>query len=124
MNGKTILVIEDDDATRLGFGLILREHGYTVEFASCGKEGLDYLQNHSPPDLIILDMLMNGMDGWQFLKHRDARWPAVVVIITTALGIANDEWPRSLGACGCLLKPITTEDLLEKVGKCLNPSPE
>jgi CheY-like chemotaxis protein len=117
--GKTILVIDDDDITRAGFGLVLREKGYTVELACNGHEALAYLRDHPAPDLIILDMLMEGMDGWQFLKQRDAEWHSIPVIIMTALGIASDEWARSLGAWGWLQKPIDLQVLLEEVGKCL-----
>jgi CheY-like chemotaxis protein len=89
MDTKTILVIEDDDVARTGFGTILTDHGYRVALASSGLDGLDYLDKYDPPDLIILDMLMPDMDGWQFLKHRDARWARVPVFIVTALPIAS-----------------------------------
>ena len=65
---KTILVVEDDDVTRAGFGMVLTDHGYMVGLAANGQEALDYVQGHGPPDLIVLDMLLPGVDGWHFLK--------------------------------------------------------
>jgi DNA-binding response OmpR family regulator len=119
MAAKTILVIEDDDAARAGFGIILTKHGFAVSLAASAKDGLEYLQNHEPPNLIILDMLMRGMDGWQFLKQSDAQWSSVPVLIVTALPIASDEWARSLGACSWLAKPIEATALVARVQKCL-----
>jgi CheY-like chemotaxis protein len=119
--GKTILVVEDDDITRAGFGVVLREHGYLVAEAANGKEALDYLRTHPAPNLILLAMFMPVMDGWRFLKHRDAAWAAIPVVIVTTLGVASDDWAASLGACGCLRKPVSVEALLEQVGRCLPP---
>jgi CheY-like chemotaxis protein len=116
---RTILVIEDDDVTRVGFGEVLTEHGYRVVLGSNGRDALGYLRDHPAPDLIILDMLTPGMDGWQFLKERDAQSAAIPVLITTALSIANDEWAISLGAIGVLHKPIDLEVLLEIVAKTI-----
>ena len=73
MDDKTILVVEDDDATREGFGVALKEHGNHVALARTGQDALEYLQTHDPPDLISLDMFMPGMDGWHFLKLRNRR---------------------------------------------------
>jgi CheY-like chemotaxis protein len=119
MGAKTILVIEDDDVTRMGFARFLTDHGYRVALASSGQGGLDYLQNCNPPDLILLDMLMPEMDGWQFLKYRGGRWASVPVFIVTAIPITTSKWAASLGACNWLQKPVDADALLEQVGKCL-----
>lgn len=116
---KTILVVEDDDVTRAGFGMVLTDHGYMVGLAANGQEALDYVQGHGPPDLIVLDMLLPGVDGWHFLKRRDARTASVPVLIVTALGIASKQWAASLGAAGWLPKPIDLTVLMEKVGSIL-----
>jgi CheY-like chemotaxis protein len=118
MDPKIILVIEDDDTTRESFGSILSQHGYNVALARSGQEGLEYLQTHNPPDLIILDMFLPGMDGWQFLKYKAARWRSVPVLVTTALSVASDEWVESLGACGWVKKPIEPAELVLEVTKC------
>jgi CheY-like chemotaxis protein len=115
MDTKTILVVEDDEETRTGFGMVLQDHGYAVGLAADGQEALDYVQNNGPPDLIFLDMMMPRMDGWQFLKRRGARWRSVPVLLVTALPISCNEWATSLGARCCLRKPFDPELLLGQV---------
>jgi len=100
--GKTILVVEDDPITRAGFGTVLREYGYTVALTANGQEALDYLGDQPAPNLILLDMLTRGMDGWKFLRLREAKWASIPVLIMTALSVASDEWAVSLGAVGAL----------------------
>jgi CheY-like chemotaxis protein len=116
---QTILVVEDDDVTRTGFGEVLSAHGYRVALAASGREALAYLRDYPQPDLIILNMFMPGMDGWHFLKERAFRWTAVPIIITTALGNANSGWAASLGVADVVRKPIDMKDLLRRVQKCL-----
>jgi CheY-like chemotaxis protein len=119
MDGRTILVVENDDVTRKFFATVLGTVGYAVRLAANGKEALEYLQTHYPPDLITLAMLMPIMDGWHFLKERDARWHSIPVLIVTVLEIGNQEWAASLGARGFLQKPVKEEALLAQVEKCL-----
>jgi CheY-like chemotaxis protein len=119
MPAKTILVIEDDDATRADFGKVLEDNGYTVKLAANGNEGLDYLQNQGRPDLIILDMLMPDFEGWRFLHYRNNYCSSVPVLIVTAMATGNEEWAASLGACCWLSKPIDGETLVTQVQKCL-----
>jgi CheY-like chemotaxis protein len=116
---QTVLVVEDDEAVRAWYGAVLSEHGYRVGLAVNGHEALDYLRDRPATDLILLDMLTPGMDGWQFLKKWRQRWASVPVLIATAIGVASKEWAASLGAVGILRKPIGDDVLLENVKKCL-----
>jgi putative two-component system response regulator len=115
--GKSLLVVEDNDVTREGLAVVLRRAGYQVALAGDGEEALDYLRGEPLPDLILLDMLMSGVDGWEFLQRRkrDPALAALPVIIMTALGVASDEWATSLGATGWLHKPVEADDLLAAV---------
>ncbi len=115
--GRSILVIEDDEIARAGIAAVLGREGYLVALAANGQEALDYLRGGSTPCLILLDMMMPAMDGWEFIKRRrqDAGFQAIPVLVTTALGIAGPDWAEALGACGILRKPIAAEDLLAEV---------
>ncbi len=116
---RVILVVEDNDVSREGFANVLRRAGYGVMLAADGREASNLLQSGESPDLVLLDMLMPVLDGWQFLKWRAARpQPAVPVIITTGTNLSS-EWARDHGCQGFLRKPIETAALLEEVGRCL-----
>jgi CheY-like chemotaxis protein len=120
-SGKTLLIVEDNEVTREGLAIVLRREGFAVESAVDGHEAMDRLRAGPAPDLILLDMMTPRMDGWRFLerRRRDAALAAVPVLITTALGIASPEWAASLGAAGCLRKPIETEELIQAVRRLL-----
>jgi two-component system, chemotaxis family, chemotaxis protein CheY len=74
-----ILIVDDDDDVREMLGEVLEEGGYRVASAEDGREALRYLSAHPPPFLIILDLMMPVMDGWQFL-HEQRKSPALASI--------------------------------------------
>jgi CheY-like chemotaxis protein len=116
-HSKTVMVVEDNNIAREGLALVLRRRGYNVSTAADGLEALESLRRGHHPDVILLDMLLPGLDGWDFLQERK-RHPGLAgipVVITTALTIADQEWAESLGANGYLRKPIEVGVLMEAV---------
>jgi CheY-like chemotaxis protein len=104
-----ILVVDDDPDLREFLRLTLTSMGFEVTSAANGREALDVLEGYDP-DLILLDMKMPVMDGWEFcraLERRDARPPIVV------LTAAPDPACRAAEAHadGWLGKPFEYEDL-------------
>ncbi len=101
----------------------LRRQGYSTREAASGAQALDALRA-ARPDLILLDMFLTGGsdDGWAFLGKLRANpeWQSVPVLIITGLGIACDEWAKSLGAQAVARKPIDPDELLPRIQKCLN----
>jgi len=72
--GNTILVVEDDPGTRAGLVAFLESEGFAVHAAGNGREALDLLDGGAAaPRLILLDLMMPVMDGWQFLAERRRR---------------------------------------------------
>src|SRR5262249_31409445 len=65
-----VLVVDDNADARIALAALLRLFGLVVDTASDGKMALEYLHTHSPPSLILLDLRMAGMDGFQFLAAR------------------------------------------------------
>lgn len=115
----TILVVEDDAYCRDLLDQILTMNGYLVHVASNGLEGLSVLQN-SVPDLILLDMKMPVMNGWEFSRRlKEERDCAIPVVIISA---AEDIRSRALeaGADGWLEKPFDLDDLLSAVESFVN----
>jgi CheY-like chemotaxis protein len=110
---KNLLVVENNPIEREGLAAVLRHEGYGVTCAANGREALERLQGSPTPDLMLLDMMMSEIDGWQLLKMLRG-YPellSIPVIIVTGLEIATLEWARSLGAVGLICKPIDLEQL-------------
>ncbi|HEX4440900.1 MAG TPA: response regulator [Thermoanaerobaculia bacterium] len=105
-----ILVVDDDSRLRESVVLLLRDAGYVAKGAANGREALEIAEYESP-SLILLDLMMPVMDGWQFLAeretHRAARDAAVVLL--SGMAFIRD----APGVAGFLTKPIRTESLLD-----------
>ena len=104
-----ILVVDDDADLRECLQLMLTSMGFEVTSAANGQEALDDMEGHDP-DLILLDMKMPVMDGWEFcraLEGRDARPP--IVVLTAAPDPAA--WAAEAHADGWLGKPFEYADL-------------
>jgi CheY-like chemotaxis protein len=111
-----ILVVEDDTATRVAMTMVLQGTGYTVTEAGNGQEALDQLRVAPPPCLILLDLMMPVMDGWQFRarQRQDPTLAAIPVVVISADGGVQQK-ARALGAAGFLQKPIEVDELLDTV---------
>src|SRR4051812_12974751 len=111
---KRILLIDDCAAARDLLTTILSVEGYVVETAPNGHTALLRLEAGSPPDLILMDLVMPVMSGWDFLRHRrgDPRLRAIPVVIFSGLGQGPAE-VESLGADASVTKPIDEEELID-----------
>jgi CheY-like chemotaxis protein len=113
---KHILVVEDNAAARDALAALLEAAGYPVACAADGREALDHLGGPDRPCLILLDLSMPVMDGWEFLA-RQRRSPSlahVPVILVSAEG----DLPRlaaSLGVAGYFPKPVEADGLLRAI---------
>ncbi len=109
-----MLVVEDDNDIALALRLLLGRSGYTVEHASDGRTGLR-LVHELKPDLLLLDIGLPTMDGWQVLERvRDIS--DVPILLLTAHGLESEK-VRGLrgGADDYLTKPFTNAELLARV---------
>jgi CheY-like chemotaxis protein len=115
----TVLVVDDDEMIREALTVILETAGYEVVCVVDGLECLEYLRTHTPPAVVLLDMMMPGLDGWGVMEERrkDLELQQAPVIIVTAVGTASEFWAVSLGAVGFMSKPIDMKRLLDMVGK-------
>jgi len=114
MAAKRILVVEDDRAVREGIADILEVAGYEVLTASNGEEALNMLRQQRL-DLIVSDIMMPHMDGYDFYEavHGKSEWVTIPFIFLTAKGAKEDvRLGKQLGADDYLVKPFEREDLL------------
>ena len=110
-----ILVVEDDDSIRELVDVVLSGAGYEVLTAPNGAAALQVVGN-ARPDLVLLDMRMPVMDGWEFARQYRARPepPAPIVLLTAARDAA--ERAEEIHANGYLGKPFDVQELLTLVG--------
>ncbi|HET9196412.1 MAG TPA: response regulator [Vicinamibacterales bacterium] len=116
MAAKHILIVEDDHDVAQSVAEVLEASGYGTGIAANGLEALDYLQTHTQTDLILLDMMMPVMDGWQF-REEQRKLPAfdsIPVVIVTADGNARGK-AEAIQADGLVSKPVTIDGLLNEV---------
>jgi CheY-like chemotaxis protein len=114
----TILVVDDDEAIRTAVSLVLSDEGYDVVTAEHGRAALDRLVTLRP-DLILLDMRMPIMDGWELARaYRAAPAPHAAIVVLTA---AHDAASRAaqIQAAGFLAKPFGLAELLATVSRQL-----
>jgi signal transduction histidine kinase/DNA-binding response OmpR family regulator len=117
-----ILVIDDDKDIRVVISEILDQSGYEVFTAGSGQQGLD-LATQIAPNLIILDIMMPGMDGWTVLtklQHKPTLADIPVIILSGASGL---EMAMSLGAAAVLFKPVDANQLTAEIASQLAPIP-
>jgi len=113
--GSPILVVEDDTSILEMVMQILRAEGYPVVGAKNGVEGLAECDRR-PPSLILLDMRMPRMDGWEFAAALRTRGIASPVVVMTAADNAK-RWADEVGADGYVVKPFEFLELLASVEK-------
>jgi CheY-like chemotaxis protein len=105
----SVLVVDDDEAIREVVAEVLRDEGYRVTCAENGEQALRELRQGDPPDLMLLDLMMPVLSGWEVLEELEAdeRLAALPIVIVSAMaGPATKEH---------LLKPIDLERLLSTV---------
>ncbi len=126
---RRVLVVDDEENTRLALTRLLSREGYQVRTASNGNEALCQLRNN-PAELIITDLNMPEMNGLTFLRELNREYPMSNVIMITAFGEVESYLEAlNLGVFEYLNKPIRLEELKKVMGKIFpdtlsEPNPE
>lgn len=114
-----ILIVDDDGDMRASLADLLTDEGYRVEAYQTGAEALAAVATVRP-DLLITDLVMNGMQGMDLLRGAKQRDPSLAVVVITAFGtIESAVEAMRLGAFYYLTKPFKSRDLLLLVGRAL-----
>ena len=123
---QTILLIEDDPLSARLADLVLGSEGYQVVIAQNGIQGLK-VARETPPDLVLLDLMLPGLDGFEVLNRMrsDPQTANVRVVIVSSKSQPTDkETAAKIGADAYLTKPYRKADLLEMVRSLLSTVPE
>lgn len=113
-----VLIVDDDRGICSSLSRILRMEGYETTSVEDGKQALEYLRTHPRPGLILLDLMMPNMNGWEFSKEqqRDTAIADIPVVIISAGGSEVRRTAGSIPAVDYLEKPLDLERLLQLVG--------
>ncbi len=117
---KRILVVDDEENTRMALTRLLSREGYDVKTASNGSEALSQIRSQ-PVELIITDLNMPVMNGLSFLRELNREYPSSNVIMITAYGEVESYLEAlNLGAFEYLNKPVKLDELKKVMSKMFN----
>jgi CheY-like chemotaxis protein len=123
-SGRKILVIDDDLAIRVLLQAVLKRMRFDVELAEDGAVGLERVKQNGNFDLILLDLMMPRVNGYEFIDRITAEHPndRPHIIVFTAAGKRGVEKIPPEAVCNSILKPFDLEKFIEMISDCLNRS--
>ncbi|HEY7370976.1 MAG TPA: response regulator [Polyangia bacterium] len=116
MSSGAILIVDDDNDVRSALSEMLEEEGFSVEGAHNGREALARLRDSTVhPAVILLDLMMPGMDGWDFRSEqmRDPKLATVPVVVVSASGFSHESIRTQFRPAAYVEKPIERTALLD-----------
>jgi CheY-like chemotaxis protein len=120
--GRRILVIDDDLAIRVLLQAVLKRMKFEVELAEDGAAGLEKLRGNGRFDLILLDLMMPKINGYEFIDKVIKEYPSMrphMIVFTAAGKRGVDKIPPNT-ICNSILKPFDLEKFIEMITDCLN----
>ena len=118
---KKILIVEDEPNIVVPLQFIMKENGYDVTVAFSGEEAVEAISK-TKPDLILLDIMLPGMDGYELCQtiRQKPGWEKIRIIFLTALGREADMAKgMALEADAYITKPFSNKEVVEKVRELL-----
>ena len=115
-NGVRVLVVDDDADSREAISLLLEQHGYTAARADNGKAALEHLKAGFDPDLVLTDLLMPVMSGWELYAAMKGRlaWASIPIVVLAGM---NPEQRGQLSVEDAFEKPTTLPVLLKRIAE-------
>src|SRR5438874_7615102 len=118
-----ILLIEDDDGLGAILAAVLQDQGYRVTWVSNGREALDHLRTEQPPRVILLNLVMPVMDGWEFREQLKQIPDLAELPVVVLSGVRNlERKAASLGATDSFTKPYNLKEVIETVLQYCQPT--
>jgi DNA-binding response OmpR family regulator len=115
---KTVLTVDDDNAITELLAMLLRTHGYEVLTANNGEEAIKFIKDKNP-HIVVLDLMMPGMDGWQVCKRVRAFSNVPIVILSALDDPALIASALDAGADDYLVKPVSSSILVAHLNRLI-----
>jgi CheY-like chemotaxis protein len=109
-----VLIVEDDADLREMMAQLLSLEGFQTATVANGREALEYLHRSDSPEVILLDLMMPVMDGWEFRRHQQAD-PALARVPVIVLSALDQNRTADVDAAAFLKKPLDFDRLLQLV---------
>jgi len=119
---KEILVVDDSETNLLLLQAVLEDEGYQVVVMDDTNKAVEYIHKNKP-DLILLDLLMPDMDGFDFMQqlgNGSGHFASPVIVVTAYANSENNRKARELGALDVINKPINISTFITKINKIVN----
>jgi len=114
VNGPTILVVDDEQSISEVVSLYLTRSGYTVQVVHDGKAAIQAL-TQGKPDLVILDLMLPGIDGWEITRRLRAEGNTPIIMLTARKEEADRILGLEMGADDYVVKPFSPQELVSRV---------
>jgi len=114
LEGNTVLLVDDDVRNVFSLGSVLKRYGITVIPARNGQEGLDALDAHPEVNLVLMDIMMPVMDGYEAMRRirNEPRWRSMPIVALTAKAMKGDRQKcLDAGASDYVTKPVDLDQL-------------
>lgn len=120
-SGRRILVIDDDLAIRVLLQAVLKRMKFDVELAEDGAVGLEKVRQNGGFDLILLDLMMPRVNGYEFIETIGKDYPQTRphIVVFTAAGKRGVEKIPADAVCSSILKPFDLDKFIEIIGDCI-----
>jgi CheY-like chemotaxis protein len=117
--GGGVMIVEDDEDIRADLSAILRMKGFVVHEAANGREALARLSAGERPGVIVLDLMMPVMNGWELreVMRADAALAEIPVVVVSGAGRIPDDEAATLAPAAVLVKPFELVDLIDVVSR-------
>jgi CheY-like chemotaxis protein/glycosyltransferase involved in cell wall biosynthesis len=119
MDKNKILVVDDDANTCELLSILLGKKGYETAVANSGEDAILWLRDHNP-DLVVLDVMMPEMDGWETYYHVRELYDVPVIFLTALSSGDNAARALNLGVKDYIRKPFNNDELLARIGALVN----